>query len=105
MVSRWPQLIPLVFSIARKFGCTNKGAFFAGCLVNFDMLNTAESRLVLMDAQVRHRAWPPRLRQPLVAQLCSCRLVTTCLSLSLLLSADVLLRALHVDRAQVLGAI
>ena len=45
------QLIPLVFSIARKFGCTNKGAVLAACLVNFDMLNLTESRLILMDAQ------------------------------------------------------
>jgi dolichyl-phosphate-mannose--protein O-mannosyl transferase len=40
-----------VFSIARKFGCTNKGAVLAACLVNFDMLNLTESRLILMDAQ------------------------------------------------------
>jgi len=46
------MLIPLVFSIARKFGCTNKGAVLAACLVNFDMLNLTESRLILMDAQL-----------------------------------------------------
>ena len=45
-------LVPLVFSIARKLGCTNKGALLAGCFVTFDMLNTTESRLVLMDAQL-----------------------------------------------------
>ena len=46
------QLVPLVFSIAKKLGCTNKGGVLAACFVIFDMLNTTESRLVLMDAQV-----------------------------------------------------
>ena len=52
------QLPPVVFSIARKFGCTNKGAFLAASFVIFDMLNATESRLVLMDAQAS--APPPR---------------------------------------------
>ncbi len=44
--------MPLVFSIAKKLGCTNRGGVLAACFVIFDMLNTTESRLVLMDAQV-----------------------------------------------------
>ena len=50
---RYTQLVPVVFSIARKLGCTNKGATLAASFVIFDMLNATESRLVLMDAQVR----------------------------------------------------
>jgi dolichyl-phosphate-mannose--protein O-mannosyl transferase len=46
------QLVPVVFSIAKKLGCTNRGAVLAAVFVIFDMLNTTESRLVLMDAQV-----------------------------------------------------
>ena len=52
LLSCYDQLAPVTFSIAKKLGCTNRGGVLAACFVIFDMLNTTESRLVLMDAQV-----------------------------------------------------
>jgi dolichyl-phosphate-mannose--protein O-mannosyl transferase len=46
------QLAPLMFRIAKELGCRDVTAFLASCFITFDMLNTIESRLVLMDAQL-----------------------------------------------------
>ena len=56
------QLAPIAFRIAHELGCSDYAAFLAAMFVTFDMLNTIESRLVLMDAQVllrtTHRLLP-----------------------------------------------
>ncbi len=45
-------LPPLTFSIARKLGMSNATAFVAGAMVVFDLMNTIESRLILVDSQL-----------------------------------------------------
>ncbi|MFN9945045.1 MAG: phospholipid carrier-dependent glycosyltransferase [bacterium] len=42
----------MTFRITKELGGSDFGAFFASCLITFDMLNSTESRLVLMDAQL-----------------------------------------------------
>ena len=45
-------LPPLVYALLRQFRVTRAGAIVGGCLVNFDMLNLMESRLILTDSQL-----------------------------------------------------
>jgi hypothetical protein len=78
IVHRWLQLAPLVFSITRKLGATNRGAFLAGILVIFDMLNTTESRLVLMDAQVLVQSRRRRRRSRPCDSACASSLRSSC---------------------------
>lgn len=45
-------LAPLTFSIAKKLGLRDSTAFVAGCCLVFDLMNTIESRLILVDSQL-----------------------------------------------------
>ena len=47
-----------MYRLGRELGCSRYGGLLAACFVIFDMLNTIESRLVLMDAQVCVRVLP-----------------------------------------------
>jgi dolichyl-phosphate-mannose--protein O-mannosyl transferase len=45
-------LAPFTFSIACKLGASAWPAFLAGCFVVFDLMNTIESRHILVDSQL-----------------------------------------------------
>ncbi len=45
-------LPPLTFMICKKLRMSNSTSFLAGSMVVFDLMNSIESRLVLMDSQV-----------------------------------------------------